>query len=330
MNAFLALLAIASLGQVSEAPPLNDLTVPASITPQRDIRISAEAEGLITELRVREGTRINAGDIVALIDDRRAKAAVEIARLQKEAAFERSTDDVEKRYAMAAAAVALKKYEAMRSANQGRSGAPAVSPIELEQLRLDFERAKLQIEKAEKDQLLAAKDADAKKAEEEAARIALEQRSIFSKFDGEVQQIFIHESEWVNPGDPILRLVQFDVMNVDCTVSLDDYDPSELEGRPVTVRINLARGRQLTVQGRVIWASQVAIEGYKGIEGLEGLEGLEGFDASYAGRYQVRAEVPNVREGDFWRIRPGLTAEMTIHMSEPPVETSAQNAALAP
>ena len=45
------------------------------------------------------------------------------------------------------------------------------------------------------------------------------------------------------------------------------------------------------------------------------------------GDYLVRAEIQNQRNGDYWLIRPGLRAEMTIHVSQP-AEPQARGAAL--
>jgi multidrug resistance efflux pump len=290
----------------SSAMPGADPSFPAAIRPENDndIRIFAEVEGLLTELVVREGAQVKRGDLIAAIDDRTAQAALDVARSTLRAATARAEDTIEEEYAVKAAGVAEKTYQASVQANSG--GQKVVSQIDLEKQKLDWERALLQIEKAKKDQILARFDADVKAAELKAAEVALKRRKIFAKFDGEIQDMILHEGEWVNPGDPIMRLVKFEVMWVESYVKTQDYNPPELQGRPVTVRITLARGQEVAVPGRIIHVNQSTIDTTSG----------------YA-EYLVRAEIQNQRNGDFWLVRPGLPAYMTIHVNQPAVTAAA-------
>jgi hypothetical protein len=73
----------------------------------------------------------------------------------------------------------------------------------------------------------------------------------------------------------------------------------------VSVTVNLARGRQATVEGRVVYVNQSVLPRGK-----------------VGGIYLVRAEVQNQKVGDYWVVRPGLEASMTIHTSRPPVEVA--------
>ncbi len=310
------LLLIAAFGQVapeSAVPrPQADPTFAARIHPLRayDIPICSEVDGLLTRVEVAEGARVAKGDLLAAIDERHALAAVEVAQLNYEAARQRADDDIEERYASKAADVARADYESDMEANSG--GRQTVSPMQVLKKKLDWERALLQIEKSQKDQLLASKDADVKQAELKANKIALERRRILAPWDGEVQELIRHQSEWVNPGDPVLHLVRYDVLQVECRVRSTDFDPAELQGRPVTVLVSLARNRQVQVPGRIVHVDQSVLQS-------------DGY-----GTYTIRAEIQNQREGDLWLVRPGLPADMKIHINEPPVETTAQSASLAP
>jgi multidrug efflux pump subunit AcrA (membrane-fusion protein) len=256
---------------------------------------------VLRALPVREGSRVDAGDLLAQVDDRLARAQVDIARLGYESALQRAEDDIEERYAKKAAGVAYVDWLRDVEANDAKSN--AVPEIQIRQKKLVFERSELQIEKARKDQDLAAKDAEAKLAEQRAAQINVDQRTITAPFAGEVQTLFRHENEWVNPGDPILRLVQYDVLHAECFVKASDYDPIELQGVDVTLRVELARGRTVEAPGRVVYASQT-------VQG--------------DGKYLVRAEVQNRREGDYWLVRPGLSAVLTLHVGRSPVTPTAR------
>lgn len=279
----------------------------AAISAEEEAIISAEAEGTLLKLPVKEGDRVASGTVLATIDDRQAQAAVDVAKISVEAAMERANDDIEKRYATAAFKVAETDLQMDREINQ-RGGTKVVPEIEIIQKKLVVDRSKLQIEKAGKDQIIARKEAAVKEGELRAAEIGLARRTTAAPFDGEVQELFQKEAQWVNPGDPILRLVKFDVLRVECFVDAKLYDPVELAGRPVTVNVKLARDREATLPGRITFVSQTV---------------EPGIDS-----YMVRAEVQNQRNGDYWLIRPGLRADMTIHVSQP-AEPQARGAAPA-
>jgi multidrug efflux system membrane fusion protein len=301
------LLTLALFGQLLEAPAASEspgnyslIDIESGIVAKNDIRMPAEVEGLITSLPVHDGMLVAKGHLLATIDDRQAKAAVEVAEKGFAAADERAKDDIEEEYAAAAADVARTDYKMAMEANSRIPG--TFAPIEVDKKRLDLRRATLQIKKAIHDQLLARLEADGKQAELNAANVAIDRRQVYAPWDGQVETLYLHESEWANPGDPILRLIQFDELYVDTTIPSDAFDPSELQGRPVTVVVDLPHERTATVQGHVLHASQSAIGSSSGF-----------------GAYKVRAIVHNQRVGNFWLVRPGLPARMTIHIDQPPV-----------
>lgn len=305
----LCLLVLAAFGQLAADSPSTrpgaDPSYRASIRAMNDRQAFAQTEGLLTTVNVKQGSQVKKGDVLALVDDLRAQAALDVAQFGYVAADERAKDTVEEEYARLAAGVAELDYKQSEEANRNSKG-NVISLIEMAKKKLDWDRAGLQIVKAQKDRRLARLDADVKNAELEAAKVELKRRTIRAAFDGEVQELLVNESEWVNPGDPILQLVQFDVMWVECYVAASKYDPAELQGRPVTVRVNLARDREATVAGRIVYVSQ---------------NYLESSDAeTYGSEYLVRAEVQNRREGNFWLVRPGMPAWLTIHVNQPPVD----------
>jgi multidrug efflux pump subunit AcrA (membrane-fusion protein) len=277
----------------------------ASITAEEDSIISAEAEGTLVKLAVKEGDRVNEQTVLATIDDRQAQAAVDVAKIGFEAATERAKDDIEEKYAVAAAKVAKVDWEKDQEANSRQAN--SVTEIQILQKKLVLDRSMLQIEKAKKDQVIAKKEAGVKEAELKAAEIGLARRTINAPFNGEVQQLFQKQAQWVNPGDPILRLVKFDVLRVESYVNANQFDPVELAGKPVTVKVRLARDREVTLPGRITYVGQTV--------------------QAVTKAYLVRAEIQNQRDGDYWLIRPGLSAEMTIHVNQP-AEPQARGATL--
>jgi multidrug efflux pump subunit AcrA (membrane-fusion protein) len=258
---------------------------------ENDIRIPAQEAGVLLEMPLTEGSRVAKGDLLAVVDDREAQAAVKVAQYTLQSAVQRANETIEIRYAQKAEDVAKVDVEQDLKANRDHPG--AIPEIEIRRKKLDLERSTLQIEKAQKDQILARLEAKTKKAELEATEMALERRTILAPFDGEVVDTYRHRSEWVNPGDPILKLVRFDMLHVQGFVNANQYDRSDVQGKPVTVMITRARGREISMQGRIVYVDQMV--GSKG-------------------DYRVRAEVKNKREGDNWLIEPGRYVRMTIHL----------------
>jgi len=262
-----------------------------SITVIDEVNIPAQKEGVLWELPVREGDRVAKGDLLANVDDREAQAQLRIAEYGLNAAQKRAEDMIEEKYARKAAEVAKVDWEQDLEANLRHPN--AVPEIEIRQKKLAWERSLLQIEKAQKDRELAGLDADTKVAERDAAIVNLEKRTIVSPFDGEVVRLLRKESEWVSPGEPILKLARFDKLYVESLVSARDFDRGELRDRSVTVVATKARGKEVEVQGTIVHIAQ---------------------QIQSDGQYIVRAEIENTMQDDNWAIQPGMQARMTIHM----------------
>ena len=282
------LLGVATLHEAKGENPTLDMCL---VEVQYEARIPAPVAGVLIDMKIKEGTQVKQGDLLAVIDDREAAAQLKIAQYGLKAAQQRAADNIEETYAKKAAEVALADWKKGLQANQDTPG--AIADIDIQQKKLVYERSILQIEKAQKDQKLAVLDSNTKAAELEAAQMAIDWRKVLAPVDGEVEKIYLDQDEWVSPGDPILNLVRFDVLDVTGEVDAEEYDRVELLGRPVTVFVSKSRGREVKVQGSIAHVSQIVRSD---------------------GSFQVRAEIQNEREGAGWLIQPGLEAKMVIHL----------------
>jgi len=270
----------------------NPVIAKAYIKVQDEASIPATEAGVLTKLSVREGARVKKDEVLATIDDREAQLALEASGYNVLLAKETYEQDIEERYAKAAYGVAKAEHKKVLEAN--RLKAKAVSDSEVERAQLDAERAKLQIEKAGKDHILADYDLKVKRTEYRGAKMSLERRLIRAPFDGDVVKTNVHQSEWVNPGEPILKLMRFDKLYVEGGLFADEYDRADVMGKPVTVEVLKARGRKVTVSGKIVHVEQLLM--------------------GTRGRYTVRAEVENELVNDSWLLQPGGVARMTIHL----------------
>lgn len=297
MKSLALLLIWATAGQVGGEPAelspgqriitSDDATI--RVRGEDDKDLPAAEQGVLIEMTVREGAAVEAGEVIARIDDSQAQAALEVAAIGLDSARKRAEDDIEYRYAKKQAAVTKTDWQQDLLANEQMKN--AVPEITIRRKKLDYERSLLQIEKAQHDAVLAIYDAKSKLAEKKAAQLNIERRVIKAPYDGVVETVYQHEHEWLNPGDPVVRLIRLDKLHVDCFVDSGQYDPVELAGKPVTVTVEMARGRTEELTGRVVFISQTT---------------------QSSGEYQVRAEIENRREGDYWVVRPGLPATISI------------------
>lgn len=273
-----------------------------------DVELPASEAGVLLFLGVKEGAVVAKGDEIARIDDREAQIQKEISNNKYAAAYARANDEVDKEYAVAAAAVAKADYEEKRAARNSHVGA-VVTESEVRRSGLDAHRSELAVEKAIKDQQLAKYDALVAQSELSAAEMAIEKRTIKAPFGGTVRRVIRQEAEWVNPGDPILEIVRYDVLKVEGYIDLSEYDPAEVAGREVTISFAVGRGRVEQATGRIVLVEQqVKLSG----------------DRS---RYMVRAEIPNRQVGGRWVIMPSLSATMQIHLDRPAVNVSRRRTA---
>jgi multidrug efflux pump subunit AcrA (membrane-fusion protein) len=266
---------------------------------QDDIKLAAREPGVIIHLTVEEGSQVRAGEELGKIDDSEPKIQREAAGYAYSGAKKRAEDDVEIRFREAAARVAEAEYQGLLEANRRSPG--AFSDSDVRKAKLEHTKALLGIEKTAHDQELAKFEMYTKGAEYKAADLAIKRRVIVAPFDGEVVMLYRKQDEWVSPGDPVLRLVRLDTMNVEGSVDQKLYDPHEVRDCEVTVVVEMARGRKETLKGRI-----------KSVSPLVDL----------AGMYRVRAEVANRQQDGRWLLRDGLPATMTIHLGTAATNTA--------
>jgi multidrug efflux pump subunit AcrA (membrane-fusion protein) len=283
-----------TLAAVANNGGADPVLEPCLVKAKSEVEIPAQKEGMLIELNVLEGSVVKEGDKIAVIDDREAKAQVEVSTYALNAAKQKAKDDIEERFAAKSAEVAEVDLKRDLAANEDVQG--SVPAIEISQKELMLEKSRLQIEKAQKDRIIAELDAKTKEAELGAAKVALEKRSIYAPFSGEVVKLQREKSEWVNPGDPILTLMRFDVLYAEARAPVSQFDREDLIGKSVTVTVPRARGREISLPGKVVHVSQMVESG---------------------GNLTVRAEVQNVKEGTSWAIQPSISprAKMTIHLN---------------
>jgi len=256
-----------------------------------DVDVPAEEAGRLLAVNAKEGDHVEKDSLVAQINNEQALLSRVAAELERDAAQTRADDDIEVQYSIKSFELAETELNNDIEINRRQPG--TVPATEIRRKQLDRTRAELQIGRSRLDLRVAQMTADVQNAAVQAADDSIQRRRIIAPFSGQVLQVYRQSNEWVNIGEPVLRVIQMDRLYVDGFISGADYNVVDIANRPVTVEIALARGRREQFKGQVVFVNPLVQAG---------------------NRYRVRAEVRNRQEKDQWLLNPGSTATMAIHL----------------
>ena len=257
-----------------------------------DVPVPAREAGVLVVMPLREGQQIRRGQLVGQIDDRQAQYQKLAAELQRDAAVAKAADDIEVRYAQASFGVAEAELSQNEEINRRSPG--SVSSAELRRLKLTRQRAQLQIDRSRLELKVAGMSADVEQAAVASAEDSIERRKIVAPFDGTVVEVLHQESEWVDVGQPVVRIIRLDRLRVEGFLDAHQFNPEEVLGRAATIEIERARGQKVRLPGKVVFVSPLVQAGNK---------------------YRIRAEVQNQVQNNHWLLGPGMVAAMTIHVA---------------
>ncbi len=292
--AILAILAVA-VGPLAErsAWAASEVIKDCLISKVEESRVAAQESGELMAVLARDGQQVSAKEVLARIEDKLAKLELDVRLTELAVAQKESENAISVEFAVAATKVYQADYERMLESN---SRVPGSVP-KADELRawLEWKQYDLQIDKAKFDLDIAVLKVDVSKAQVAAAQEHIARREIKAPWDGIVDEVHRHTGDWVQAGDPILSLVRMDQLQIKASVSADNFSPSEIDGRPVTVKVKLPRGATEIFQGKI-----------------------SGISPKIDGRnmFQVSAEIANKKSKGHWILRPGMQqgVEATIHL----------------
>lgn len=229
-----------------------------------DVRqVAGSQTGVLMEVNVKEGSRVKKGDLVAVLDHRVPSAALDVAAKQAE-------NDVDVRFARTAYEVADAEYRQALAANKLAEN--TFSEIELEKLRLESERAKLQIEVAEHKLAVT-------RLEKDQAATVVDTYRVLAPIDGVVSRVTKGVGEAVAAGDSILEIKSTRTVKVEADLPLE-YVKDVKVGAAVTVRQNFgprtSASKGTTPKGRIYFIDVSADSVTKTVRILAEIENSDG------------------------------------------------------
>ncbi len=257
-------------------------------------KVPSETQGKLTELLVEEGMSIKKGDIIATVEAKQAQLAFEAKKAEETVAKLNAQNDINSRDAIATEKIARAEANTYEKLHE-RGATPY---WEMRKKQAEADRALLRIELAELNEESAMAEYIAKQFGTRLAETDVEMRTIRADFDAYVENRFAQLGEWVQPGSPIVELVQMDRVRVEGFIDALNYAGQVRIGAPVqvTVIIGGTVGNPVTkvYSGNIEYVST---------------------ELDLAKRHRIWVSVPNERRGDSWLIKPGMAATMRISTS---------------
>ncbi|MFK8110789.1 MAG: efflux RND transporter periplasmic adaptor subunit [Rubripirellula sp.] len=254
------------------------------------VNVPAKAEGTLMELKFEEGDTVNAGDLLAVIDDTAPKLAIELKKAEEKEAIMNASNEVNLQDAINSEELARTEVEAFLDLR--REG--AIPMLEVKKKQLEAKRMKLRISLAEMQMKIDQIKMIAKGSELKIAEFELTRRQITSPATGFIETRIAQLGEWVQPGTPLATLIQMDRLRIE----------GDLDG--------------LRNKSQIVKGAPVDITIYDGPENVNGIRmqgklGYVAMEIDINGKHRVWVEVENQRTptGD-WLIKPGMRADIVI------------------
>lgn len=284
--------ALLVIGQESDSVPAGSRISAENCMVQyiNKVNIPAKAEGTLMELNFEEGDTVNEGDVLAVIDDRAAKLAIELKRAEEKEAIMNASNDINLKDAINSEELASAEEKAYGDLR--REG--AIPYWEHQKKKLEAKRMKLRISLAEMQMKIDQVKMIAKGSELKMAELELTRRQVTAPATGFVETRIAQLGEWVQPGTPVATLIQMDRLRIEGDIDGLRYQSQVVKGAPVDVTI------------------YTGPDNANGIR-LNGKLGYVAMEIDINGKHRVWVEVENKKTatGD-WLIKPGMRADIVI------------------
>ena len=172
--------------------------------PSVDLTLAFTISGVVSELAVRAGDRVEAGQVIARIDDRESAAQLALYRLRAESTLGEE---------LAAAELELSRTELVRVREAFASG--GMGDFELKRRELEVLVAEIRLGRAQQDR------AEARHALEQ-AEAAAERFIVRAPTRGIVERTMVDVGESVERLAPVARVVEVDPVRIEASVSVAD------------------------------------------------------------------------------------------------------------
>lgn len=234
-------------------PSAGELRVESAlVTLIEQVDVPAKEAGVLQEIAIREGQTVEAGSLLAKIDDQQAALAVK--RAQAELDIAQLEAENELKYLVAKKSAEVARSELKRATEAIEKFKKSISQSELDRLQLELEKAEIDSQQAKHVQAVAKLTASQKEVELETAQHNLERRRVKAPWAGVVVEVKRELGEWVEPGIPVARMVRMDRLRVEGFLAARDA-AGDLAGRPAKLVADLPGKPGCEFPGAIVFVS---------------------------------------------------------------------------
>jgi macrolide-specific efflux system membrane fusion protein len=280
---FVLALALSGPGQQAASARITIDSVLLKVTDEAVV--SPRESGLLAAIHVTEGQAVEQGQVLAQLEDTEARILRNRTDAERRLARKQVENDVDVRFAQKKLEVA--QAELRRAKESIERYKKSVSESEMDRLRLAEQQAALELELARHELQVAALSVEIKESDFLLAEEKVHRCQIVAPISGVVAEIKRHRGEWVEPKQPLLRIVRVDRLRAECLLN-GKAVTNDLVGAAVTLTADVG-GKRQDFPGRLAFVSPEL--------------------DSVNGQCRVWAEIEN--RGLL--LRPGMQAAMVIH-----------------
>jgi multidrug efflux pump subunit AcrA (membrane-fusion protein) len=228
----------------------------ATLVFMNNISVPAQADGIITNLQVDEGSMVRKGDPIYQLDPRLANAEIAVQSKELEQAKLKFEDTSNLDFSKLAHEVAITEYQISNNLVTKQ----AEDEMTNKKKALEAEKARLQVVVSEMDKRKDLTLVGVSEAKLDAAKVQLDLRSFAAPWDGIVSKIDKRQSAYVRAGEPILQLTDMRRIRVKGEFTVTAGVPPHLVlNSPAKVIIEIAPGVEESVDGIVGFVSPSAL-----------------------------------------------------------------------
>ena len=284
------------LGSLREVPAQSPVPVSrGQITIIQEVQVPALETGVVSIINVRPGQRVESGELLGSLDDTEARLALKRGDLEAAIAKQQAGSSIHIEVAEKAFQVSLAD---LRRGEEAVARYPrALSVTEMDRLKFSADQAKLKIAQAREVQQTARLQLELKQNESDIARRNVERHQFVSPLAGVVADVNLEESEWVESGTPVFRVLRLDRLRCEGFISVTQAAMVSV-GQAVRITVKVTEKKSIQVEGELAYISHEIDKFKKDV--------------------RVAAEFDNVRLA----VRQGMPAEMEILPSVPPRTSS--------
>jgi RND family efflux transporter MFP subunit len=247
--------------------------------------VAAREAGTLAEVKAREGQIVTAGDTLARLDDEEAVLARDRCEIELERVRKLANNTIKIRLAKKELEIA--QADLKRATDAADRFNNSVTQAELDRLKLDVDRAQLQVEQTEFELDTARLSVRGQENELSLATAKLRRRQLIAPISGIVVSVQRRLGESVEPGQVVARMIGMDTLRAEGFLNVE-LVTANLVGRKVDLTVRLPGAEGQLFPGGIVYVNPEV--------------------DPVNGQIRIWAEIENSDH----RLRPGLVGSMKI------------------